>query len=427
MDDGARAGGRGGNTPGMLPRPLGWRVVILLPLVLLLGGGVPVPAQAGPAVLLLDPAALSAAQAAAAAGDPALQPALQLLRARADQALGDGPFTVTAKTQPPPSGDVHDYTSLSIYWWPDPQGGPYVQRDGVRNPEADDATRYDAAAASKLTGDVESLALAYFLTGHTEYAHHAVDLLHGWFVDPATCMHPNLTYAQLIPGRQQVRGIGIIEGRRFTRIVDSISLLDGCSCFSAADRQALRQWFGALADWLRSSRNGQLEAAAANNHGVWYDVQVADFALFGGDTETARQVVAAARERRIADQIAPDGSLPRELARTRSLHYSNFDLQAFAELATLGQQVDVDLWGYQAPTGASLRAALDFLVPYLSGAQTWPYDEITQVDAFAEAGQTLNRASQAYPDAGYQDLLAQLAADQSPLDQLRLHLGLWPD
>ena len=240
-------------------------------------------------------------------------------------------------------------------------------------------------------------------------------------------MHPNLTYAQLIPGRQQVRGIGIIEGRRFTRIVDSISLLDGCSCFSAADRQALRQWFGALADWLRSSRNGQLEAAAANNHGVWYDVQVADFALFGGDTETARQVVAAARERRIADQIAPDGSLPRELARTRSLHYSNFDLQAFAELATLGQQVDVDLWGYQAPTGASLRAALDFLVPYLSGAQTWPYDEITQVDAFAEAGQTLNRASQAYPDAGYQDLLAQLAADQSPLDQLRLHLGLWPD
>lgn len=380
-----------------------------------------------PSVLLLDPVGLNTARAAAQAHDPAIQSAFAALRAQADHAMGEGPFSVVAKTQPPPSGDVHDYTSLSIYWWPDGSGGPYVQRDGERNPEADDPTRYDAAALGRMVSDVETLSLAYYLTGDSTYAQHAADLLHVWFVDAATRMNPNFRFAQIIPGHDAVRGIGIIESRVFTRVVDSVGLLDGCPCWSAADRQAVHDWFGAYLSWLRDSENGKLEAAAENNHGVWYDVQLADFALFSGHSELVRQVASSAVERRIAPQIAADGSMPRELARTRSYHYSNFNLEAFAQLATLADHGGVDLWHAQAENGASLRAAVDFLVPYWTGAQTWQFDEITDVDPFHEAAQSVRRAAAAFPDAGYDSVLTDLTAGQSAADVLRVELGFWPN
>jgi hypothetical protein len=407
----------------------------LLLISMVLVGSTAAHAEEPPAVLLLDQPALVQAQAAARAGDPAIQPALADLRQQADRALTRGPFTVTAKTAPPPSGDVHDYVSLSIYWWPaglDPAGLaglPYVQRDGVRNPEADDTTHYDANAVSQMVADVETLALAYFLTGDERYATYATVLLRTWFLNLDTRMNPNFRFAQIIPGRDAIRGTGIIESRRFTRVVDSVALLSGCACFADSDRQGLRRWFADFETWLRTSPNGQMESRTTNNHAVWYDVQLVDFALFAGDLESAKRVSTAAQEARIAAQIAPDGSMPRELERTRSLHYSNFNLQAFAELATLSEQVGVDLWTYQAPqSGAGIRSAADFLIPYMTSTDTWPYDEITDVNAFQENAQTLRRLASAFPDGPYQSVLDELASRESnQLSLLRLSLGYWPD
>lgn len=63
----------------------------------------------------------------------------------------------------------------------------------------------------------------------------------------------------------------------------------------------------------------------------------------------------------------------------------------------------------------------------MTASNTWPYDEITDVNVFAENAQILTRAAQAYPDASYGDILAQLSEGQSALDVFRLTLGLWPD
>ena len=46
--------------------------------------------------------------------------ALACLKAEADRWLGLEPLTVTAKQTPPPSGDLHDYTSKAPYFWPNP-------------------------------------------------------------------------------------------------------------------------------------------------------------------------------------------------------------------------------------------------------------------------------------------------------------------
>lgn len=400
------------------------RLIIALALLLMF----PKTALAQPApprVLLLDGAALQAARAGEYTPDE-----LIALTRRADQALTRGPFTVTHKDVVPPSGDVHDYVSLSIYWWPDPSsltGLPYIQRDGVRNPEADKSAGYDAASLNTLTDDVEVLSLAYYLTGDVRYAVHAVDDLRAWFLDPTTRMNPNFRFAQIIPGREAIRGTGIIESRRLTRVVDSVALLQECACWTPTDDPALREWFAQFATWLRTSPNGQMEARTSNNHAVWYDVQVVDFALFAGDLDAVRQVASSA-SRRINAQIAADGSMPRELERTRSLHYSNFNLQAFTELATLVSLVDVDLWNETTADGASLRTALDFLLPYVTDPHSWPHDEITEVDGFKETGQTLRRAAAAYPDGPYIETLEAAASHAiSAWDRLRLRLGYWPD
>jgi len=55
----------------------------------------------------------------------------------ANQYLSESPITITASHSPRSAGGIHDYFSEGDYWWPDPQnpGGPYIQRDGMTNPD----------------------------------------------------------------------------------------------------------------------------------------------------------------------------------------------------------------------------------------------------------------------------------------------------
>ena len=125
----------------------------------------------------------------------------------------------------------------------------------------------------------------------------------------------------------------------------------------------MRAWNTAFLDWLVNSRFGKEESAAKNNHGTFHDMQVAALALATGDKDLARKVVLDARAKRIDPQIAADGSQPQELARTRSWHYSTFDLVAYTRLAAIGTHVGVDLWAYRGPQGQSLFKAVDYLLP----------------------------------------------------------------
>src|SRR4051812_34429677 len=55
----------------------------------------------------------------------------------ANRYLAEKPITVTASQSPRSAGGKHDFFSEGDYWWPDPKNpdGPYVQRDGMTNPE----------------------------------------------------------------------------------------------------------------------------------------------------------------------------------------------------------------------------------------------------------------------------------------------------
>jgi hypothetical protein len=244
--------------------------------------------------------------------DLALAPAYAAVIKRADAALSGPTYTVVDKSRTPPSGDKHDYISMGPYWWPDsskPNGEPYIRRDGEFNPEratnAFDVTDLDAMSAS-----VEALSLAYYFTDDARYAAKAAELLRVWFLDPATRMNPNTKYAQGVPGRTTGRAEGVLDTYRLLRVIEGVGLLAPSKALSDADQKGLERWFADYTTWMRTDPNGREEQAAANNHGIWFDYQLAGFSLFARQDAVARQVVAEAGARRIKTQVEPNGSLP---------------------------------------------------------------------------------------------------------------------
>lgn len=345
--------------------------------------GLPVTSQANKGLLppyLLDLPTLQVVKNKISAHDPSFEPALKSLLINANQLLKEAPLSVTDKNQLPPSGDKHDYLSLADYWWPDPakaDGLPYINRDGKVNPET--ATVSDKSNLNKMISSVHTLSLAYYFSDNEAYAQKAVLSLRKWFLDKTSRMNPNLNYAQLIKGRagDEVRGGGIIDSRNLVEVVDGLGLLNKSPALTTEDRQGLKEWFSQYLDWLLNSPNGQAEAAAQNNHGTYYDVQVTTLALFLKRDELAHQVLEESKHKRIARQIESDGRQILELKRTKSWDYSVFNLEALFNLATVGTKLNIDLWQYQTEDGRSLLKALDYLLPFGLGQAQWGYPQIT--------------------------------------------------
>jgi hypothetical protein len=305
------------------------------------------------------------------------EPALAGLLDDARKALNVKPFSITEKSTLPPSGDKHDYLSLAPYAWPDPgkhNGLPYITRDGRINPERDSIP--DHAYFSRIVDLAETLGMAYFFTEDEVYAKHAALLLRAFFLDPETRMNPNLNFAQGVRGKEDGRPAGIVDTTAIARLVDGVGLLLDSKSLLMEDRKGLESWFGAYLSWLRESDLGRREGQAKNNHGTWYDVQVVSLALATGQTELAAEVLQFSHKRRIGRQIEPDGRQPEELQRTRSWHYSIYNLQAFVLLANLGDRAGVDLWRYQTPDGRSIRKAIDYLIPFALGEKPWTTPEL---------------------------------------------------
>lgn len=348
--------------------------------------------------------------------------ALASLEKDAQKALKVEISSVVTKQATPPSGDKHDYMSQAPYFWKNPNtpdGLPYVRRDGERNPEIKKYPDHDLL--DQMVETIETLSLAFYFTGKEEYAARASEILRMWFIDEKTRMNPNLEYAQAIPGVNTGRGIGIIETRGLARVVDAVGLLENSESWTRDDQKNLENWFDKYLTWLTTSKNGRDESAAKNNHGTFYDVQTASFALFVGKKDFAKAILETTKQKRFALQIAADGSQPLELERTKSWDYSTMNLDGLIQLAILGESVGVDLWNFQTSDNRSLRRAIDFLYPFAAGEKKWTTEQISPLQP-ERLYSSMRQASRCYKDEKFAQMFSKIPKF-SPRDRRTLLLS----
>src|SRR5215475_12211048 len=130
---------------------------------------------------------------------------------KASKYLREEPVTVTASHCERSAGGKHDFFSEGDYWWPDPKdpNGPYIQRDGMSNPENFTGHRH---ALIRLGVQVPTLTAAW-------------------------------VYAQAIHGRTTGRGTGIIDTIHLVEVVRSIPFLAESKSLSSADYNGVKKWF----------------------------------------------------------------------------------------------------------------------------------------------------------------------------------------
>ncbi|KAA6350823.1 Unsaturated chondroitin disaccharide hydrolase [termite gut metagenome] len=311
---------------------------------------------------------------------PYYSTAYQELLKAADKELTKQPLSVMMKEKTPASGNKHDYMSQARYYWPDPSqpdGKPYISRDGISNPELE---KLDRTRMGKMASSVISLSLAYYFSNDEKYAQKATELIRVWFLNKDTGMNPNLNFAQVVPGRfnDQGRSYGVIDAYSFVEMLDAVQLLSQSKAFTDKDEKQLKEWFGKLLDWILTSEQGKEEGNQKNNHSIAHDAQVIAFALYTGNKKVAEKYLNEFPVKRIYTQIKPDGSQPEELKRTLAFHYSQYNLTHIIDIFLMGKKIGISIDQSTSADGRNFYKAIDFLTPYIDkDVSAWPYQQIS--------------------------------------------------
>jgi hypothetical protein len=335
----------------------------------------------------------------------------------ANRYLSEKPVTVTAQHSDRSPGGPHDFYSEGDYWWPDPKnpGGPYIRKDGFSNPANFNAHR---EAMIRLSLIVPALTAAWVLTRQKKYSDHAARHLQAWFVDSETRMNPNLQYAQAIFGVSKGRGIGIIDTLHLVEVARAATLLDRGSALH--DGTEVRRWFAEYLQWMRTSKNGQEERDAKNNHGTCWVLQAGEFARFTGNSDVMQWCQDRFRTTLVPMQIAPDGSLPLELARTKPYSYSLFDMDVLCGIAQSLSTSRENLWSFSTPDGRSLKKMMEFLFPFIDDKSRWPYaHDVEHWDDFPVRNPALLFAGLAYDKPAYITVWKRLNPDPTVPEVIR--------
>ena len=341
-----------------------------------------------------------------------------MLRAAA-RYLKESPVTISAVVSPRSAGGRHDFFSEGDYWWPDPANpeGPYVQRDGMTNPENFVAHR---KALMRLSVHVPALAAAWVLTGERRYAAHAARHLRAWFIDAATMMNPHLRYAQAIKGRATGRGVGIIDTIHLVEVVRAASVLRSGGVLDEATGAGLRDWFDKYLTWMTTHEYGIAEREAKNNHATCWVMQVAEFARYTGRTDLEDYCRDRYERVLVPSQVGPDGSFPEELRRTKPYGYSLFNLDAMATVCQILSTPEKSLWTYETADGRGMRRALTFMLPFIEDKRRWPYQrDVMYYDQWPMRHAALLFGGRAFQMPRWESLWRRLPADSNVEEVVR--------
>lgn len=310
---------------------------------------------------------------------------------------------ITEKQNIAPSGDPHDYVSVTRYRMWRTEDGDLNWDDGIPNPESEKYSDIKKVEEFKTkiflvsTRAIEAKEKGEDTKAYQDYINTA---LARWFADSNTRMSPNLEYAQMINGENTGQYFGIIEGTDFLLVLEQVEQLKGQGLMNESVLSGIKDWYGKYLVWLTTSEKGLKEKNMENNHGVFYDLQVAQIANFLGDKNNLIEEALRRSKQRIEKQIAPNGEMPLEAKRKDSYGYQLYLLSGYSKLASIGKKHNIDLWEYTPTQGGGIKKAFEYFIKNLPGPEKLP---IT-VDRVSQLYLTFRSAGKAYGKKEYSDL-----------------------
>jgi hypothetical protein len=294
----------------------------------------------------------------------------------AEKYVMNSPLTITAFPTKRSAGGLHDFYSQADYYWPDSNNpdGPYVNRDGQSNPDNFNDHRKVMVA---LSVEMSALTAAWVLTGDRRYGKKACDHLRAWFVTPDTRMNPNLEHSQAIQNLNTGRSIGVIDTLHLVEVARAASHLMP-KMMAVEDQKSVKEWFRSYLDWLKTSEKGKAERDTLNNHAMCWALQAAEFAHLLDDTGTREEIFRQYTTILLPNQLGPDGSFPKELARTKPYSYSIFNFDVMAALCQSLKGLQPDPLTFRLADGRGVCKAVEFIYPYLKDKGKWKWAKDVQ-------------------------------------------------
>lgn len=224
-------------------------------------------------------------------------------------------------------------------------------------------------------------------------------------------MTPHLLYAQAIRGRFTGRGIGIIDTLHLVEVARAAGFLRNVD---------VRPWLTQYLEWMTTHRYGQDERDALNNHGTCWTLQVAEFARYAGNPSLRQMCRQRFRELHVPGQIAPDGSFPLEMRRTKPYGYSLFNLEAMAGICQSLSTPTENLWTFTTADGRGMCKAMEFLVPFIADRTRWPLPpDVMYHDQWPVRQASLLFGGLAFAEPGYLALWRRLNPDPDVEETIR--------
>ena len=314
-------------------------------------------------------------------------------------------FSITDVVSQNSEGTPNEYFSEGDYWWPNTKslnGLPYVQKDGLSNPDNFNAHR---KLLIKMSLQLAEKTLHYQKTRKQKYAKQAVKTLYHWFLNPESRMEPHLKYAQAIPGICTGRGLGIIDTLHLVEPALAIMRLQQLNTLNGEIESALINWFAQYLNWLLTHKYGYEEKTQGNNHSSCWYLQVAAFAILTNNQSVIKMCRDDYKNFILPGQMTLDGSFPLEIKRTKPYCYSIFNLEAMTALCQLLSIPEDNLFNYETEDGLSLRSGIEFIYPYLLDKDFWPYaKDIAHWESWPNKQACLLFCGLAYNEKKYMDL-----------------------
>jgi hypothetical protein len=197
-------------------------------------------------------------------------------------------------------------------------------------------------------------------------------------------------------------------------VAQGILRMQNAACIDKKELQAIKDWFAAYLHWLTTPPYGIDEKNAKNNHGTCWAMQAASFAKLTNNTEILQLCRNRYKEVLLPNQMAENGSFPRELARTKPYGYSLFNLDAMVTLCQILSSPENDLYDFTTEKGLNIKKAVDFMVPSIQDKSAWTFKkDVMYWDDWPVAQPALLFAAIHYNEPAYFNLWKSLDHDST--------------